>query len=239
MSRRPKCPAACWTAAKSAARSVTSSSIGRVDSPYWDTRSSSVEVSRAVAATWSPRSRAAMAHSRPKPRELPVMNQVLEDVMSTTLGLRVRSKSKRQPVAALGGQVDRRREPPRLEAELGELLAVDALEVDDHPPVAAGGELDLEDLRPLPHQRGLLGQRLLEPDRAGQRPQVAEGAPGHLELVVAAVVGDPHLLELGDQLLEVLDRAHSWAHSWGTTTATHSTWWVIGNRSKARSASSR
>jgi hypothetical protein len=31
---------------------------------------------RAVAATWSPRSRAAIATSRPKPRDVPVMNQV-------------------------------------------------------------------------------------------------------------------------------------------------------------------
>src|SRR5437763_10519364 len=34
-------------------------------------------MSRAVAATLSPRSRAAMAHSRPKPRDVPVMNQTL------------------------------------------------------------------------------------------------------------------------------------------------------------------
>ena len=33
-------------------------------------------MSRAVAATLSPRSRAAIAHSRPKPRDAPVMNQV-------------------------------------------------------------------------------------------------------------------------------------------------------------------
>ena len=33
-------------------------------------------VSRAVAATRSPRSSAAFVHSRPKPREVPVMNHV-------------------------------------------------------------------------------------------------------------------------------------------------------------------
>ena len=31
---------------------------------------------RAVAATLSPRSSAAAAHSRPKPRDVPVMNQI-------------------------------------------------------------------------------------------------------------------------------------------------------------------
>ena len=52
-------------------------SAGRA-SPYGSTRSSRLLVSRAVAATESPRSSAAIAHSRPKPREVPVMNQVLE-----------------------------------------------------------------------------------------------------------------------------------------------------------------
>ena len=33
-------------------------------------------MSLAVAATSSPRSSAAIAHSRPKPRDVPVMNQV-------------------------------------------------------------------------------------------------------------------------------------------------------------------
>jgi len=37
-----------------------------------------VEVSRAVAATASPRSKAAIAHSRPKPRDEPVMNQFFD-----------------------------------------------------------------------------------------------------------------------------------------------------------------
>src|ERR1700743_4032719 len=76
MSRRPKWSWACLTAAKSAARSVTSNVIGRIASPNLSTRSSRVAVSRAVAATLSPRSSAAIAHSRPKPREVPVMNQV-------------------------------------------------------------------------------------------------------------------------------------------------------------------
>jgi hypothetical protein len=35
---------------------------------------------RAVAATLSPRSRAAIAHSRPKPRDVPVMNQTCADM---------------------------------------------------------------------------------------------------------------------------------------------------------------
>src|SRR6185503_15018338 len=65
------------TAANAASRSVTSRRSGRSASPYLAPRSSSVAVSRAVAATESPRSRAAMAHSRPKPRDAPVMNQIL------------------------------------------------------------------------------------------------------------------------------------------------------------------
>ncbi len=42
-------------------------------------------MSRAVAATWSPRSRAAIAHSRPKPRDVPVMNQVFMDAPSVAV----------------------------------------------------------------------------------------------------------------------------------------------------------
>ena len=74
-SSRPKWSWACLTAAKSASWSVTSSLIGSTASPYVSTRSARVDVSRAVAATLSPRARAALAHSRPKPRDVPVMNQ--------------------------------------------------------------------------------------------------------------------------------------------------------------------
>src|SRR5262245_35144869 len=77
MSRCPKWSCACLTAAKSASRSVTSSWIGSSASPYFSARSASVAVSRAVAATLSPRSSAAIAHSLPKPRDVPVMNQTL------------------------------------------------------------------------------------------------------------------------------------------------------------------
>ena len=49
--------------------------MGNSASPYFSTRSASVAVSRAVAATLSPRSSAAIAHSLPKPRDVPVMNQ--------------------------------------------------------------------------------------------------------------------------------------------------------------------
>src|SRR6478752_757977 len=77
MSRRPKWSYACLTAAKSASRSVTSSWTGSSASPYFCARSSSVAVSRAVAATLSPRSSAAIAHSLPNPRDVPVMNQTL------------------------------------------------------------------------------------------------------------------------------------------------------------------
>src|ERR1700761_4362319 len=44
-------------------------------SPYLSTRSASVAVFRAVSATLSPRCNAAIAHSRPKPRDVPVINQ--------------------------------------------------------------------------------------------------------------------------------------------------------------------
>src|ERR1700759_1402392 len=44
-------------------------------SPYLTTRSASVAVFRAVTATLSPRSNASIAHSRPKPRDVPVINQ--------------------------------------------------------------------------------------------------------------------------------------------------------------------
>ena len=40
------------------------------------------------------------------------------------------------------------------------------------PPEASGVELHLEHLGPLGHERLLLGDRLLEPDRAGRLPEV-------------------------------------------------------------------
>src|SRR5437879_12251564 len=58
--------------------------MGRMLSPYFARRSSSWEMLRAVAATLSPRSRAAIVHSRPKPREEPVMNHVFGDMKNPT-----------------------------------------------------------------------------------------------------------------------------------------------------------
>jgi hypothetical protein len=52
---------------------------GRMASPYL-TRSSNAPADRLRAATRSPRSRAASVHSRPKPLDAPVMNQVLRPV---------------------------------------------------------------------------------------------------------------------------------------------------------------
>jgi hypothetical protein len=49
--------------------------MGNNASPYFATKSSSDAVLRAVAATLSPRSSAAIAHSRPNPRDVPVINQ--------------------------------------------------------------------------------------------------------------------------------------------------------------------
>src|SRR4051812_48738595 len=77
MSRRPKCSYARRTASNAAARSVTSSRSGSSASPYSAASSSSALGSRAVPATRSPRCSAALAHSRPKPRDVPVMNHVL------------------------------------------------------------------------------------------------------------------------------------------------------------------
>ncbi len=60
------------------------------------TRSSRVLVSRAVAATRSPRSSAAIVHSRPKPRDAPVMNQVFEEaVMPSNVRPGVHSRAAR------------------------------------------------------------------------------------------------------------------------------------------------
>jgi hypothetical protein len=64
-------------AAVTAALSVTSRGSGKIASPWAAARPDREPVSRAVAATLSPRDSAASANRRPKPREEPVMNQVL------------------------------------------------------------------------------------------------------------------------------------------------------------------
>jgi hypothetical protein len=76
-SRRPECACARWTASVAAALSVTSRVSGRIASPWAATRSLQESVLRAVAATLSPRSRAASASWQPKPHEEPAMNQIL------------------------------------------------------------------------------------------------------------------------------------------------------------------
>src|SRR6266496_3276530 len=72
---RPNVSCADFTAANTWSRLVTSSSTGRTASPYCSTRSLRVSVLRAVAATLSPRSRAARTNSRPKPFDAPVMRR--------------------------------------------------------------------------------------------------------------------------------------------------------------------
>ena len=129
-----------------------------------------------------------------------------------------------EPVSPLADQLLRRREPPGLEGELGQLVTVDAVEVDHHPAEPVCGELHLEDLRPLRHQGSLLGDRLLEADGPRGFPEVAEGARGDLESGVAGVLDRLDVVELSDELEELRDRGHA-----GTTSATHSTWCVIGN----------
>src|SRR5262245_61297882 len=67
-------------------------------------------------------------------------------------------------------------QPPRFKRELGQLVALNAFEVDDHPAKPPRGELHLEDVRALGHQGELLDDRLLQPDRSGRRPEVPKGA---------------------------------------------------------------
>ena len=65
------------TAFSGAPASVTSSAVVRAVWGKAFAMSESVEGSRAVATTWSPRSSAACASKRPKPVEQPVISQVL------------------------------------------------------------------------------------------------------------------------------------------------------------------
>src|ERR1700735_4863605 len=61
--------------------SCTSSASVSTPSPYRSASGASVEASRAVAATLSPRSSAASAQIRPKPFEHPVMNHTFESAI--------------------------------------------------------------------------------------------------------------------------------------------------------------
>ncbi|GAA4291444.1 hypothetical protein GCM10023161_37660 [Mycobacterium paraffinicum] len=61
---------------------MTSNLSGNSASPYFSAKSSSDAVLRAVAATLSPRSSAAIAHARPKPRDVPVINQTFSVTQS-------------------------------------------------------------------------------------------------------------------------------------------------------------
>src|SRR6476620_3023441 len=79
-----------------------------------------------------------------------------------------------QPTVACVDQPPVRRQPPGLEDQLGELVALDALEVDDDPAEATRRELDLEHVGPFGGQGQLLLEGLLQPDRAGRVPEVAE-----------------------------------------------------------------
>src|ERR1700730_4292506 len=77
ISSRPKRWCAAAIAACTADLLVTSSASAATCSPYRFTSGSSEAVSRAVAATRSPRASAASAQTRPNPREVPVINQTL------------------------------------------------------------------------------------------------------------------------------------------------------------------
>ncbi|GAB3200801.1 hypothetical protein GCM10027062_21260 [Nocardioides hungaricus] len=119
-----------------------------------------------------------------------------------------RSRSDREPVGPLLDQLGRRAQPPRLEDQLGQLVALDPLEADDDPAEAVRRELHLEDVRPLPHERELLGDRLLQPDRHRRLPEVAEPLPDHVELRPARPVGPLHTRQLRDQVEEGVDAGH-------------------------------
>src|ERR1700733_10326370 len=67
-------------AAYTAARSATSSPSGITELPKVWVRAARLLTLRAVAATLSPRFSAASAHTRPKPREVPVINQIFSDI---------------------------------------------------------------------------------------------------------------------------------------------------------------
>src|SRR5260221_9824147 len=76
-SRAEKCSKAAFTALKQSWELVTSNRMGKICSLYCSTKSSISLRFRAVAATRSPRKRAASAHARPNPFEVPVISHVL------------------------------------------------------------------------------------------------------------------------------------------------------------------
>ena len=129
-------------------------------------------MSRAVAATVSPRSSAAIAHSRPKPREQPVMNQIF-CVMCSTLGLectpgqgrrlssathstwwvignRSKARSRVQPVAVLGEDRDVAGQRGRVAGDVGHGAgrAVDDL-LHDRPLGALAGRVEDDEVERL------------------------------------------------------------------------------------------
>lgn len=83
-----------------------------------------------------------------------------------------------QPVAATVDQYAGRGQPPRLEGELGQLVTLDPGQPDHDPAEPTRGELDLERLRALGDQRELLGDGLLEADRARRRLILASAHGG-------------------------------------------------------------
>src|SRR4051812_1670580 len=82
-SSRPNVSSAAWTAASTAAPSVTSRATVHTRLPKRSARPASCRGSRAVATTVSPASRTAVLMARPKPRLLPVTSQVLVMVSSS------------------------------------------------------------------------------------------------------------------------------------------------------------
>ena len=160
-------------------------------------------MSRAVAATLSPRSRAAIAHSRPKPREQPVMNQIfcvmyvdatdwsalqvkgrrLSSATHSTwwvIGNRSKRPQPLQPVAVLGEDRDVAGERGRVAGDVrdGPRRAVDDL-LDDRPLGALARRVEHDQVERLVVRRRehpVHGPGL---DRAPSSPrQVARGVLG-------------------------------------------------------------
>src|SRR6201996_5613547 len=96
--------------------SWTSSASASTLSPYFSVSGASVDSSRAVAATLSPRSSAASAQMRPKPFEQPVMNQTFESAIrppggDVTGGTSILAGGVTRPAVRPCGDADRQPRP--------------------------------------------------------------------------------------------------------------------------------
>src|ERR1700761_1244429 len=212
MSSRPNASCAFSTAAKSASWSWTSSAIVSTASPYFSASGASVEASRAVAATLSPRSRAASAQTRPKPFDVPVMNQTLGSAIRAPWGSSAARGGCRHHAGHLlipgGARVNAgvAADPPRFAAGLwafAEGEVVPELEL-----VLGRRRLHARPVDGEAEARARVARRI---DRFEIDPDVEMGWRNHLEAGRAHFLGDfgdrfvqqlPHLRDLGDAVEE-------------------------------------